>query len=74
MCRNFGIKFLPCISTTLKRLGKHVTQTNPSKFDEMLFSGKYLCLLRLKQGREIQGFMLFFEAGCSRGLPQRKMC
>ena len=38
-------------------LGKHVIQTNPSKFDEMLFSDIYLCRLRLKQGREIQDFM-----------------
>ena len=35
--------------TTLKR----VIQTNPSKFDEMLFSGIYLCRLLLKQGREM---------------------
>ena len=32
-------------------------QTNPSKFDERLFSDIYLCRLRLKQGREIQDFM-----------------
>ena len=34
--------------------GKHVMQTNPSKFDERLFSAIYLCRLRLKQRREIQ--------------------
>ena len=28
-------------------------QTNPSKFDERLFSDIYLCRLRLKQGKEI---------------------
>ena len=38
-------------------LGKHVTQTNPSKLDDKLFSDRYLCRLRLKQGREIQDFM-----------------
>ena len=35
-------------------IGKHVMQTNPSKFDERLFSAIYLCRLRLKQRREIQ--------------------
>ena len=43
--------------TTIKFLGKHVIQTNPSKFDERLFSDIYLCRLRLKPGREIQDFM-----------------
>jgi len=38
-------------------LGKRVIQTNPSKFDEKLFSDMYLCKLRLKQGREIHDFM-----------------
>ena len=35
--------------TTLKCLGKRVIQTNPSKFDERLFSDIYLCKLHLKQ-------------------------
>ena len=43
--------------TTLTFLGKHVIQTNPSKFDERLFSDIYLCRLRLKQGREIHDFI-----------------
>ena len=40
MCRNIRIKFLSCayMYPTLKCLGKRVIQTNPSKFDEMLFS------------------------------------
>ena len=43
--------------TTIKFLSKHVIQTNSSEFDERLFSDRYLCRLRLKQGREIQDFM-----------------
>ena len=43
--------------TTLKFLDKRVIQTNPSKFDEGLFSDIYLCRLRLKQEREIHGFI-----------------
>ena len=59
MCRNFGTKFLSWayMYTTIKVLGKHAIQTNPSKFDERLFSDIYLCRLRLKQGIEIQDFM-----------------
>ena len=34
-------------------LGKHAIPTNPSKFDEKLFSDIHLCRLHLKQGREI---------------------
>ena len=37
--------------------GKHLVQTNPSKFDERLFSDIYLSRLHLKQRREIQDFM-----------------
>ena len=33
-------------------------QTNPSKFDERLFSDIYMCRLRLKQGREIHFYIL----------------
>ena len=57
MCRNTKIKFLSWayMYTTLKFLGKRVIQTNPSKFDERLFSDIYLCRLRLKQGKEIEG-------------------
>ena len=43
--------------TTLKFLGKRVIQTNPSEFDEMLFSDIYLCRLRLKQRTEIHDFI-----------------
>ena len=43
--------------TTIKFLGKPVIQTNPSKFDGRLFLDKYLCILRLKQGKEIQDLM-----------------
>ena len=57
---------------TINILGKHVIQTNPSKFDERLFSDIYLCRLRLKQGRDIQDCM--FEAGSSRGTLQRRIC
>ena len=32
-------------------------QTNPSKFDERLFSDIYLCRLRLKQRTEIHDFI-----------------
>ena len=41
-------------------LGKHVIQTNLSKFDERLFSHSqtYLCRLHLKQGREIHIYIL----------------
>ena len=51
LCRNIRIKFLSWayMYTTLER----VIQTNPSKLDEMLFSGIYLCRLLLKQGREM---------------------
>ena len=56
---------------TIKFLGKHAIQTNPSKFDEGLFSDIYLCRLRLKQGRQIQDFM-FIQAGTSRGTLQRE--
>ena len=40
LCRSIGIKFLlwTCSYTTIKFLGKHVIQTNPSKFDKRLFS------------------------------------
>ena len=41
---------------TIKVLGKHVIQTNPSQFDENLFSDIF-GRLRLKQGREIHDFM-----------------
>ena len=59
MCRNIRIKFLSWtyMYTTIKNLGKHVIQTNPSKFDELLFSDIYSCRLRLKPGREIHDFM-----------------
>ena len=40
MCRNIRIKFLSWayMYTTVTFLGKRVIQTNPSKFDERLFS------------------------------------
>ena len=46
------------MDTTIKFLGKHTIKSNPSKFDERLFSDVYLCRLRLKQGREIQDFII----------------
>ena len=53
MGRNIGIKFLSWtyMYTTIKFLGKHVIQTNPSKFDERLFSNI----------RERERFSLTFE-------------
>ena len=59
-CRNISIKFLPWayMYTTLNFVGKRVIQTNPSELDERLFSDIYLCILRLKQGREIHDFIL----------------
>ena len=50
---------------TIKFLGKHAIQTNPSKFDERLFSDIYLCILRLKQGREVQDFCVLRQ-----GVPE----
>ena len=43
----------------IKYLGKQAIQTNPSKFDERSFSDMYLCISRLKRGREIQDFMFW---------------
>ena len=59
LCKNIRIKFLSWayMYTTLTCLGKRVIQTNPSKFDERLFSDIYLCRLRLKQGTEIHDFI-----------------
>ena len=49
-----------CIQiTTIKFLGKHAMQTNPSRFDKRLFSDIYLWISCLKQGREIQDFMFW---------------
>ena len=36
--------FMDIQITTIKLLGKHVIQTNPSKFDERLFSGIHFFL------------------------------
>ena len=47
----------------------YVIQTNPSKFDEMLFSDIYLRRLRWKQGREITGFYVLRQ-----GVPQGRSC
>ena len=47
-------------------------QTNPSKFDERLFSDIYLCRLFLKQGREIQDFM-FRDREYQRDAPAKDM-
>ena len=52
--------------TTLKSLGKCGIQTNLSKFDERLFSDKYLCRLCLTQGREIQDLNVSRQ-----GVPER---
>ena len=59
------ILFLSAMYTKLNFLCKHVIQTNPSKFDEMLFSDISLCRLRLKQGREITGFYVLRQ-----GVPE----
>ena len=74
MCRNIGIKLLSWtyMYTPIRVLGKHVIQTNPSKFDKRLFAGIYLCRLRLKQGREIQDFM-FWGRGFQRDAPAKDM-
>ena len=76
MCRNTGIKFLSrtyndthiyiYIYTTLTFLGKHVIQTNPSKFDERLFSDIYICADYVSN-REEKYRILCFEAG---GVPE----
>ena len=58
--------------TTIKFVGNNVIQTNPSIFDERLFSDIYLCRLRLKQGREIQDFM-FWGRGFQRDAPAKDM-
>ena len=47
-------------------------QTNPSKFDERLFSDIYLCKLRLKQGREIHDF-IFLGREVQRDTPEKDM-
>ena len=53
-------------------LGKHVIQTNPSKFDEGLFLDTYLRRLRLKQGRELHDFM-FWGREFQRDAPAKDM-
>ena len=46
------------MSTTIRLIfGKHVIQTNPSKFGERLFSDIYLCRLCLKDERKMKDFM-----------------
>ena len=64
------------IEYPLQFLGKHVIKTNPSKFDERLFSEICLWGLRLKQG--LQDYkkyrILYFEAGGSRGMLQQRIC
>ena len=57
MSRNIGIKFILWAYNT-RKFRRHVIQTNPSKFDERLFSDIHLCRLRLNQGREIHDFVL----------------
>ena len=56
--------------TTLKCSGERVTETNPSKFDERLFSDICLYRLRLNQESEIQDFV----ARSSKGTLQRMIC
>ena len=51
---------------------KRVIQTNPSKFDERLFSSIYLCRLRLKQGRQIHDF-IFWGREFQRDAPAKDM-
>ena len=53
-------------------LGRRVIQTNPSKFDERLFSDIYLWRLRLKQGREIHDF-IFCGREFQRDAPEKDM-
>ena len=56
------------MDTTIKFLGKHVIKTNPSKFDERLFSE--ICL---KQGlQEIQDF-IFWGRQFQRDAPAKDM-
>ena len=47
-------------------------QTNPSKFDERLFSDIYLCRLPLKQGRDIRDF-IFRGGEFQRDAPAKDM-
>ena len=74
MCRNIRMKFLSWayMYTTLRYLGKRVIQTNPSKFDERLFSDIYLCRLPLKQGRDIRDF-IFRGGEFQRDAPAKDM-
>ena len=67
MCRNIGIKFLSWACTFL---GKRVIQTNPSKFDERLFSDIYCADYVSKQRRERDMF-LYFEAEFQRDAPAK---
>ena len=53
-------------------LGKNVTHTSQSMFDERLFSATYLYRLRLKQGREIQNF-IFGGREFQRDAPAKDM-
>ena len=60
MQKGIGIKFLSWtyiyINTPVTFLGKHVIQTNPSRFDEMLFLDGYLCRLRFETRKRNTGF------------------
>ena len=58
--------------TILHFLGKHVIQTNLSKFDKRLFSDIYLSRLCLKQGREIHDF-IFWGKEFQRDAPAKDM-
>ena len=58
--------------TILKFLGKRVIQTNPSKFDERLFSDIYLYRLCLKQRKDIHDF-IFRGREFQRDAPAKDM-
>ena len=54
------------MSTTIRLFfGKHVIQTNPSRFGERLFSDICLCRLCLKQEKKNAGFHVL-----SQGVPE----
>ena len=57
--------------TTLKSLGKHVIQTNLFKSEERLFSN--ICADQV-WNKEEKYRILYFEAGSSWEMLQRKIC
>ena len=55
------------IYTTLTFLGKHVIQTNPSKFDERLFSDIYICADYVSNREEKYRILCFEAVGVPEG-------